>query len=228
MRLISLNLQGFDNWNTRRPNIIKFISDTNPDLVFFQEAVYLPELSTRSNASDLNQDLGFPYEHVSITRLQVGLEYPIYREGLAAISKFPVIKTETIVLKKADGDNHNRIIQLIDVTIDDKIIKLANVHFSITDITDFATAHLAETLEILNARNEERIIIGDFNLSSLDKPSDIWEAKYSATNDRGIITYPSMNKCTDYALVPKTYKISNIHTSGDELSDHRAVTVDII
>lgn len=228
MRLTTLNLQGFDNWGARRPNIIQFIKNNNPDIIFFQEAVFIPKISTLSNATDLNKDLGFPYEHVAISRLQVGLEHPVYREGLAALSKFPVTKTDVIALKKAEGDEHNRIIQLIDVKSDDEVIKLVNVHFSITDITDFATAHLTETLEIIASRDEERIIIGDLNLSNIEESKNLWGKSYNATNESGVITFPRMNKRTDYALVPKSYTISNVMISDDGLSDHRAVTIEIL
>ena len=36
-----------------------------------------------------------------------------------------------------------------------------------------------------------------------------------------------MHKRNDYVLVPKPFVFAEITTSGDELSDHRAVTVEI-
>ena len=101
----------------------------------------------------------------TISRLQVGLEYPVYREGLALISKYHIRSSDTLTLKKDDTDEHNRILQLIDVWVGNQIIRIGHVHFLITDFVDYATPHLEETLEILEARHEKRILIGDFNIT---------------------------------------------------------------
>jgi len=106
-------------------------------------------------------------------------------------------------------------------------VKLANVHFSLTDFTDYATAHLVETLEIIANKNEARIIAGDFNIDHLEALSDIWGENYKASTKIPYISYPLENKRNDYMLVPKAYEFTNISTSGNNLSDHRAVTVKI-
>lgn len=144
------------------------------------------------------------------------------------LSKYRVDKTDTIILKQAAGDEHNRIIQLLDIEVDEQIVKIAHVHFSITDITDFATAHLLETLDILAMRGEERIIVGDFNLSNLNDTASVWGETYRCSNETDYISFPGMNKSTDYALIPKSYVFTNVQVSGDDLSDHRALTFDFI
>ncbi len=169
--------------------------------------------------------LTISFEHSAITRLQVGEDYPTYREGLSVISKTPIVKTDTIILKKVPADEHNRIVQLVDLFVDGHTIKLANVHFSITDLSDFATAHLQETLSLLTSRGEQRIIAGDFNLSSLEASKHLWENDYTASDQTDYISYPSMNKRVDYVLLPKNYSYQSIAVSDDSLSDHRALTV---
>lgn len=228
MKLTSLNLQGFTNWQQRESSIVSYLRQTSPDVIFLQEAVYLPEVSPFNTAQLLNRTVQYQFEHSSITRLQVGAEYPIFREGLSTLSRSPIVKTETIILKQASGDEHNRIIQLVDILDNHQIIKFANVHFSITDSIDFATAHLTETIEILKSRHEQRIIIGDFNLSSLDESKELWSHEYIASSSiQPYITYPSMNKRTDYVLIPKKYSFDHLEVSDDSLSDHRALTVTI-
>lgn len=227
MRITTLNLQEFHDWENRHPLIIKYLQTVSPDLIFFQEVVFLPKVSPYNQVQLLNKTLKYPNEHSVISRLQDSSVHENYREGLATLSKYRVAKTDTIILKRAVGDRHNRIIQLLDLEVDEQIIKVANVHFSITDITDFATAHLLETLEILEMRDEERIIIGDFNLSDLNETVDVWGDKYRCSNETYYISYPSMNKSTDYVLIPKSYAFTNIEVSGDHLSDHRALTVDV-
>lgn len=227
MKLTTLNLAGFTDWQQREPKIVEYLKQESPDAIFFQEVVFLPELSPHNQAQLVNKSLGYLFEHSSTTRLQVGEEYPTYREGLAVLSKTPVVKSDTIVLKKVPADEHNRIVQFIDIFVDGQTIQFANVHFSITDFADFATAHLRETLDILEKRDEKRIIIGDFNLSTLDDSKDLWEKDYTSSEQTPYITYPGMNKRVDYVLLPKNYSLQSVTVSDDSLSDHRALTVTI-
>lgn len=209
------------------PEIIAYITETKPDVILFQEVVFIPEISPFNQMQLLNQELGYPYEHSSVTRLQNSDTYKTYREGLAVLSVHPLTESDTIVLKKHHDDEHTRIVQLIDIQATDRKMLLANVHFSLTDNTDFATAHLQETLEIIADKGEERIIAGDFNIDHLEDLSDIWGERYEASTKVSYISFPSMNKRNDYILVPKQFTFDEISTSGDTLSDHRAVTVRI-
>lgn len=226
MKLTTLNLQGFDDWNDRHAHISRYLHDQQPDIILFQEVVYLPEVSPFTQPQLLNQSLHYPYHQSDVSRLQRGVDYPVYREGLGILSRHPIVSSETIVLQQAQGDEHNRIITLVDLFVDGQVVKIANVHFSLTDDTDFATAHLQETLSIIGARNEQRIIAGDFNMSDLDAVNAIWQESYIASTAVGYATFPSMdNKRIDYVLLPKEYEFDTIETSGDGLSDHRALTV---
>lgn len=227
MKLTTLNLQGFIDWEQRQPAIEAYLQSIQPDVILFQEVVYLPDISTYNQVQILNDTLNYAFENCAVTRLQSSKAYGTYREGLAILSKHPIVKADTIILKQALGDEHNRIVQLIDIRVRDDIVKLANVHFSLTDTVDFATAHLKETLEILSSRNEERIIAGDFNIDHLEELSDVWSDQYRASTEVPYISYPYMHKRNDYVLIPKKYSFTDISTSGDELSDHRAVTTEI-
>jgi len=227
MKITTLNLQGFEDWEDRQSEILTYLTETNPDVILFQEVVFIPTISPFNQVQLLNKDLCYTYEHSAVTRLQPSREYETFREGLAALSRFPVIKSDTIVLKKTEGDEHNRIIQLLDVEVEGSIVKLANIHFSLSDFTDYATAHLAETLEILQKHDEQRIIAGDFNLDHLESLSALWGDVYEASTKIPYVSYPAMRKRNDYFLVPKSYSFLDITTSRDGLSDHRAVTVEI-
>ena len=227
MKLTTLNLQGLIDWNDRKPEIVTYLTATKPDVIVFQEVVYIPTVSPYTQVQLLNTELGYAFEHSAVTRLQPSHQYPVFREGLAMLSNYPVLSTDTIVLRKAEGDEHNRIVQLIDIDVNGAIVKLANVHFSLSDTIDYATGHLKETLEILKMRGEERIIAGDFNLDHLESVAELWNDSYEATTKVPYISYPAMNKRNDYVLVPKVYNFTDLSTSGDSLSDHRAVTIKI-
>ena len=228
MKITTLNLQGFVDWQRREPAIITYLQQTQPDIILFQEVVYLPETSAHNQVQLINKTLRYPYEHTSVTRLQVGLEVETYREGLGMLSKYPVTKTDTIVLKKAPDDEHNRIAQLLDIRHKDITIQLANVHFSLTDTKDFATAHLAETLNILTWRGEERIIVGDFNMADLSTSKHLWQDSYTSSSQFEYVSFPSEEKRIDYFLVPKSFNLRHVGVSNDELSDHRALTAEVL
>ena len=227
MKITTLNIQEFTNWEARQPAIIDYLRTEAPDVIVFQEVVFLPNISAYNQVQLINQELGYEYEQSVVTRLQASMVHETYREGLAAISRYPIIKSDTIILKQAVGDEHNRIVQMLDLEVEGRIVKIANVHFSITDVTDFASAHLQETLDILKMRAEERIIVGDFNLSDLEILSHMWSDTYRCSDEQDYISFPGLNKRIDYFLIPKSYAFNSISTSGDSLSDHRAVTADI-
>ncbi|MNH58508.1 Endonuclease/Exonuclease/phosphatase family protein [compost metagenome] len=228
MKITTLNLQGFDNWEERVAYITAHLKHESPDLILFQEVVFLPEINARNQVQLLNANLQYPYQQTAISRLQVGLEYPVYREGLGCLSRHPIATSDIIVLKQAPGDEHQRIVQLLDIAVGDEIIKLAHVHFSITDFTDFATPQLEETLALLKARGEERIIVGDFNLNHLEESIELWGDTYDASTKFPYISYPSMEKRNDYFLIPKHYSFKTFTVSDDErISDHNALTTTI-
>ena len=85
LTLTSFNLQGFEEWERRKPLIVEYLSQVNPDVVFFQEAVFLPEISPHNQAQLLNQELGYPYELSTASRMQKGLA--------ASTSQLPMILT---------------------------------------------------------------------------------------------------------------------------------------
>lgn len=197
-------------------------------MVMFQEVVYLPELSAHNQAQLLNAELGYRYENCAVSRLQEGIDYKVYREGLGIISRHPILQSDVVVLKQAEGDHHQRIVQLIDLLINGEVVKIANIHFSLTDDVDFATAHLQETLDLLRARGEDRVIAGDFNMKHLENLADLWQDHYSASTDFDYVSYPAENKRIDYFLVPKKYTLTTLTTADDQrISDHLPLTATI-
>jgi len=223
IKLTTLNLQGFTEWETRQPEIVAYLKESDPDVILFQEVVFIPDISPFNQVQLLNQTLQYAYEQSAVTRLQPSPHYRTYREGLAVLSKYPIVKTDTIILRQTPGDEHNRIVQLIDILKDGVVVKYANVHFSLSEIVDYATPHLQETLEILAARGEERIIAGDFNLSNLQASSALWQEHYVSSGEVPYVSYPGENKQIDYILAPKSLSIDTVEVSPDGLSDHRAV-----
>lgn len=68
MKIVSLNLRGFFDWEARMPLILRYLEREQPEVVLLQEVVYLPEVSPFSQLDLLNQAAGFPHLHSSISR----------------------------------------------------------------------------------------------------------------------------------------------------------------
>ena len=225
MRITTLNLRGFFDWEHRMPLLVEYLRELAPDVLLLQEVVYLPEISPFSTVELLNRGLLHPYRQEAITRLQRGRRHEVYREGLAVLSRLPVGASQTIALQHETGDPHHRIVQLVDVVGEGGVWPLANVHLSVRD--DFALTHLGEVLGMLRAKGEQRIVGGDFNVDHLEQHAELWEDAVLTSSVQPYLSHPSSNENDDYFLVPTAYAIDRIQVSGDELSDHRAVTVDL-
>jgi endonuclease/exonuclease/phosphatase family metal-dependent hydrolase len=225
MRITTLNLRGFFDWTARSPQIVAYLQSLAPDVILFQEVVFLPDVSPFSPVELLNRDLGLPFRHEAITRLQRGRTHPVYREGLAVLSRLPLAATQTLALQHETGDPHQRIVQLIDVTGEDGVWPLANVHLSVRD--DFALHHLGEVLTILRDKGERRVLGGDFNVNHLERHASLWHDSVLTSNVAQYRSHPSSDENDDYFLVPTEFRIDRVLVSGDELSDHEAITVDL-
>jgi endonuclease/exonuclease/phosphatase family metal-dependent hydrolase len=225
MKIVSLNLAGFFDWDRRLPRILRYLEREQPELVLLQEVVYLPEVSPFTQLDLLNQAAGFPHRHASISRLQRGEDLGPYREGLGMLSRLPVTGAETIVLLHEEDDPHNRLVQFFEIS-DGAVWKFANVHLSVRD--EYALHHLEEVLGILKSRGEKRIIGGDFNVNHLERHAHLWRDEYVLTTEiEHYVSFARSGQANDYFLVPKEYEVKSIELSEDGLSDHRALAVHV-
>ena len=226
MRITSLNLRGLFDWDHRMPLVVAALRRLDPDVILFQEDVYLPDVSPFTPVELLNRELAYPVRHEAVTRLQQGRVHSDYREGLGLLSKHPVSMTEALVLRHEQADPHHRIVQFADVEADGATWPLVNVHLSVRD--DFALEHLGELLSILRARHQSRILGGDFNVNHLERHRGLWgEGAVLTSEVAHYESHPTSDETDDYFLVPSTWSIDRVQVSGDGLSDHRAVTVDL-
>lgn len=225
MKVTSLNLAGYKNWSERESNIVAYLEATDSDVVFLQEVKFDTEYSPFTQSKYLNSLLStpYPYSQTSVSRIfeSAGSES---REGLAALSKYPITDSETIVLKKRADDKHTRIIQKVSLLVDSQVINFTNVHFSNNDYSD---EQLTETLKITKARDETSVILGDFNIFNIQTVDHLYSSDYTASTEISqYISFPAENATLDYVLVPKTFKCTSIDI-GEGLSDHNALTIDL-
>lgn len=230
IRILSLNLWNYNHWNKRKPNIVRFINKENPDIIFFQEVRDDTEFNKKGNnqAKQLNKMLGYPsYAFYSVTnkRKENPEKYKHYcREGIAILSKFPIIKTERTELKKHPDDRH--ICGNLHVRMNvGKIIDLICVHFSNNDL--FSKLHLIETMKQIRKKNIHPILAGDFNMWRTDWLTKLTGTKY--TNSflyKKYISYPARKWALDYVVIPKEYRFTSFKCAGS-LSDHKALVAEI-
>ncbi len=225
MKIVSLNLRGFVDWEVRMPLILRYLEREQPEVVLLQEVVYLPDVSPFTQLDLLNQAAGFAHRHASISRLQTAKQGGPYREGLGVLSRLQVTGVETLVLLHEEDDPHIRLVQFFEIS-GDAVWKFANVHLSVRD--DYALHHLEEVLGMLKSRGEKRIIGGDFNMNHLERHAKLWRDDYVLTTElEHYVSFAGSRQANDYFLVPKEYELGSIELSEDGLSDHRALAVEV-
>lgn len=226
MKLVSLNLCGYSDWKDREDKIVIFLNNANADIVYLQEIKFDINETSTNQASYLNSLLDKPYKYsnTSVTKFYRPSIGEPFREGLATLSRYPIINAENLALTQAEDDKHVRIIQNIDLDNENTTIKISNVHFS---NNTHSTEQLKEVLAILDSRNESRIIMGDFNIFSLNQSKELYGEKYKCSADfTKYVSYPPKEQTLDYMLLPHSYDFLSVSVQ-DGLSDHNALIVDI-
>jgi endonuclease/exonuclease/phosphatase family metal-dependent hydrolase len=227
--IVSLNLWRFYDWENRFPNIIKLLKEIDPDIICLQETQKNIAIDSRNQVDILNTELKYKYTNFSIadiknTQKGIPLEYPV-DHGLGILSKFP-FDSNIIKLTKGLGDKEQRIILNCDINTGDTVFTITNLHFSNSDI--WAENHFKETLEILEQKNINSILIGDFNIFDISKYKNMYGDKYLASSDLfKYISYPEDNASLDYILVPNKYEFEDLTCFNEYVSDHRLICAKI-
>jgi endonuclease/exonuclease/phosphatase family metal-dependent hydrolase len=221
-KILSLNLAGYRGWLTREKPIIEYIETSKPDIILLQEVQFDLTTSPFDQATIVNNALAKPYKfcHSSISRVYVGSDSKTHREGLACMSRLPILHSEVLALNKKPDDKHLRIIQTITVEMRDLPLKIINVHFS---NNSHSSEQLKEVYAIAEKYEQWPIISGDFNIFQLSDFKSLYEKEYIASTDfKSYISFPSQKLTLDYLLLPKTFRFQSIDTQ-DYLSDHTAM-----
>ncbi|MFA5992701.1 MAG: endonuclease/exonuclease/phosphatase family protein [Candidatus Pacearchaeota archaeon] len=232
MKLLNLNIYNYNNWQERKPKIIKFIKKEKPDIVTFQEIRDDIQFNNKGDnqAKQLNRALKYPYYAFYQTtdkHKERPEKYDHYCvEGTALLSKFPIIKNEKVKLKKHPKDIYYCGNHYVKIKIDNKIIDVLVVHFSNSDL--FSKLHLIETMNQIRKKKIKPIIVGDFNMWHTDWLKKLIGKEY--TNSfifKKYISYPPRKWVLDYIVIPKNYKFKSFKCIGKGLSDHRVLVAEV-
>lgn len=242
IKVLSLNLCNYHNFEERKSRIVNFIKKISPDIVAFQEV--RDDLRYNSigdnQAKQINRYLNYPYldfvETMNINQVKNMPNEPACTEGLAILSKLPILKTAKKILKKQPNDKFTRAIMHVRL-MSDKTIDILNVHFS--PGMQFAKLHLEETLKFSRALGTNQVILGDFNMPNPEIIKEMAHDYHVSTDVKEYISYcPKENikkdkvhnpkPCTlDYILIPKNHRFKYFNCIDEDLSDHSALIAEI-
>jgi len=231
LKILNLNLYNYNNWDERKLKIIDFIQKNNPDIIALQEVRDDVQFNKKgyNQAKQLNSRLNYPYyafSEVTDKRKERPERYDHYCiEGIAVLSKLPIIKIEKEKLKKHPKDIHNCGNLYVRVQAE-KTIDFLVVHFSNSDL--FSLLHLKETLKQIKSKKITPIIAGDFNMWDYQKLYNLIKKDYKSSRQyKEYISYPPKKWTLDYILIPKEFKFKSFKCTGKGLSDHRALIAEV-
>lgn len=223
MRILTFNIQGQENWDSLR-EISETISRSNADIVLLQEVMRLDRLT---QADLINQELGYSWMTSSVTRFysspKTGKKF---FEGLAVLSRYPIVTCESLVLQPIEGDKHQRIVQFLQIDIAGKPVDIVNLHLS--NRQAFAEQQFSEVQELVGDRHV--ILGGDFNMYDLQPLRALGAYTFSYDIEH-YITNTDKNDgsvhALDHVLVPVGYSITSVVAIEQSVSDHSPLLVDV-
>jgi endonuclease/exonuclease/phosphatase family metal-dependent hydrolase len=226
LKLLTLNLWRYYDFENRFENTITEISRLQPDVIFLQEVQIDETLSPFSQVELLKEKLNaYKYSiHSNIypktSQRGVNLEIPV-QHGMAVLSKYPIINSFEYYLKQSEKEKELRSNLCFDINLNEQIIKLANIHFGNKE--EWAKKQIQQFTNYLKNRNETRIMAGDFNMYGLENYKNLYPEYLSSIEFKKYISFPEKNWCLDYFLIPKTMKFVEIDVIEKYLSDQKGI-----
>lgn len=229
LRLMTLNLWCYFDWDNRKDTILSVVKDLNPDIIAFQEAQTNHSFSPWPQSDFVADNCGYKYRVFAPTYKrdgQIDTDGEMTQEtsfGLALISKYPIISSETYFLRQHPDHDEACSVLFVKIAIDGEVVDICNVHFGNSDL--FSDLHLNELMDLCEERGIKPIILGDFNHFNLGVYKENRLKDYTLTTD--IADYESMpknNGTLDYIVTPiELYSIQSVICPTEYISDHRAL-----
>lgn len=206
--------------------LANFIKTNNIDFLGTQELV-------KKYANKLQQELGSNYTINGKYRYGNIPFIDQINESNAIITKEPVIHTETKYLAKIPLLSYGTLMPRIITTIKTEEHFILNTHLEYWH--QVPQKHQLKILYnyLLSYKDNLPIIMGDFNMTILDKNfydfiSSLETLGIQYINNI-IHTYPSKHKVLDHIFIPNNYEIDDLEViqnqNINEISDHRPIIV---
>lgn len=229
LKVMTLNINNYNDFSRRKQKIIALIKRYAPDIVALQEIRdnRSKNQAGMNQAKQLNDGLGFPHM-VFLPTMDVNeanriTGMPDCYEGIALLSKFP-FSHMAIPLVRQEQDKYTRKILVATIEVCGQRLAIFVVHFSTNDL--FARLHAEETL--VHAKNSRPIILGDFNIKYPGEIKKLAEQHgYISSGEYEYASYPADRCSYDYMLIPKMLSFARFECIDEEVSDHRALFAEI-
>lgn len=232
LKIMTLNLWRYYEWGERKNNITSLIENEKPDIIALQEVQTNLSFSSMPQSDYLADEINYKYRVFSPTSEKVNQINKVGNmesrasHGLAIISTYPIISSESYFLKRQSTDKETRSVLFCKIETNQGVVDVCNVHFSNND--KFADFQLKELIDLCKEKDLKPVILGDFNLFSLDQYKNNYLMGYTVSTDiEKYMSYPKDNGTLDYIISPNAYMIKKIFCSNSYVSDHRAVLAKI-
>jgi endonuclease/exonuclease/phosphatase family metal-dependent hydrolase len=229
LKIMTLNLWCYFDWSNRKDNINTVIKNLEPDFIAFQEAQTNPSFSPFPQSDSIADSTGYKYRIFAPTYKrdgQIDKDGDMTQEtsfGLAFISKYPIISSETYFLRQHPDHDEACSVLFCKVDVNGTLIDICNVHFGNSDT--FADLHINELMDVCEKRKITPIILGDFNIFDLSAYKKSRLKDYTITTDIAVYeSMPKNNGTLDYITAPTSdYVIKTVVCPQEYVSDHRAL-----
>lgn len=227
IKIFNLNLWRYNEFENRIINIIQSVENLQPDVIFLQESQLDIDQSFLTQEEIIKSKLNLDYKYslhstVYKKEYQKGqkLKDPI-DHGMGIISKYPILNSFEYYLKQKDAGAEPRSVLFFDLEIEGILYKFINIHF--TNKEEVAKQEMFEVFNLLERRNEKRILVGDFNMFNLTNYLEGLSDYKLSFDFSNYISYPKDNGTLDYILIPENYYFMEVKCLEEYMSDHKAL-----
>jgi len=253
MKLITLNLHLLQEKNQleKLDKVAKYINDNEIDVCFFQEVaqkfdapLLFDNIREDNNAylvyKKLNGDYNISYEFKK-------RGWGIFEEGLAIVSKYPIISKEWFFISKTKElmDWKTRIILKVTFNVEGKPVHCFVVHMGWSDGNEIYEKQADNLLKQIRKHKDDLVILaGDFNCPRDVREYECWNELYASCDLINLDTdrHPTFaftldshmnteNKHIDYIFFNKKVEVKDykidFKDENNLVSDHYLVYTEI-
>jgi endonuclease/exonuclease/phosphatase family metal-dependent hydrolase len=237
LKIITINVWRYYEWEKRKQKLINFLKKENADVVLFQEVASSEKSIWDNQIVEINKELNYPYfafeKLVKMTKWhEEPIDYEMYY-GFGILSKYKIKEKKLVKLKHVLKEKDFGFMHCV-IEINNKDFNFLNVHLENTD--DGSKKQLKEILEFCKKENIFPIIAGDFNMKNTETLKELagknYEISYFVKPYFSFMpTEFSNNKepiTLDYIIIDKNkFKIEEVKCLEDSPSDHRPIVATI-
>ncbi len=235
-KVMTLNLWGYHEWDKRTENLVSLVNQEAPDCIALQEVLTNHAFSNFPSSDFIANNCGYKHRVFAPTyprnnsKDREGNRTQRASYGQAFLSQHPIVSSESYFLRLYPEHPEENTVLFCSVDIDGTIVDFANVHFA--NSSKFSDLHLRELMELLEKRQSQPIILGDFNVWRRDMAAykeTVLKGFASSSEVAEYISSPADNDSLDYIVMPESkYKLNAVHCPDIFVSDHKALLASIV